>query len=367
MNILIIGEFSGFAKHLKNGFLQLGHDVTIVQTGDGFKRLANPDDIVYGNRTWMIGKYPVHGSNRLLALFANYRLHKEINERCPNPDLIIVINYVFIRKNFTSVGVSRRFLVRSIKKGAKLIMSECGGGMAGRYCHREFYDMIGRQTRQLEDNRYIFLLENANVIIPTAYGYYSDIINYANLHPYDTSKVINSIPLPITIDKDFNVIPCQNRKIIIFHGIIRPKKKGTPYIQAAMDKIQKEYPDKVECICKGGMPYDEYVKVFDRIDILVDQCNILEVGWGVNATIGAMKGKCVLVSCGDKNQEHMGISEIPFVPIKTDINQIYEVLKDLVTHPQKIDELKLSGRKFAEKYCECSVVAKKYLESIGIN
>ena len=195
---------------------------------------------------------------------------------------------------------------------------------------------------------------------------YSDIINYANLHPYDTSKVINSIPLPITVDKDFNVLPCQNRKIIVFHGIIRPKKKGTSYIQAAMDKLQKEYPDKVECICKGGMPYDEYVKLFDRIDILVDQCNILEVGWGVNATIGAMKGKCVLVSCGDKNQEHMGIPEIPFVPIKTDSNQIYEVLKDLVTHPQKIDEIKVAGRKFTEKYCECSAVAKRYLESIGI-
>ena len=133
-----------------------------------------------------------------------------------------------------------------------------------------------------------------------------------------------------------------------------------------MEKLEKEFPDRVECICKGGMPYDEYVKLFDRMDILIDQCNTREGGWGVNATIGAMKGKCVLVSCGTKNQEHMGIPYIPFIPIKTDSNQIYEVLKDLVTHPNKIDEIKLSSRKFVEIYCECSVVAKKYLKSVGV-
>ena len=39
MNILIIGEFSAFAKHLKNGFKKLGHQVTIVHAGDSFKKI----------------------------------------------------------------------------------------------------------------------------------------------------------------------------------------------------------------------------------------------------------------------------------------------------------------------------------------
>ena len=47
MNILIIGEFSGFAKHLKNGFFQLGHNVTIIHNGDSWKKISGIDDIIY--------------------------------------------------------------------------------------------------------------------------------------------------------------------------------------------------------------------------------------------------------------------------------------------------------------------------------
>ena len=240
-------------------------------------------------------------------------------------------------------------------------MSECGGSMAGQYSHREFYEKVGYKDFPLEDARYTFLLENSNVIIPTNYCYYSDLIAYSHCHPYYTSKVVHAIPLPITIDEDYNIESCINRRIVIFHGIINPEKKGTRYIQEAMEKIQKEYPDKVECICKGGMPYDEYVKVFDRIDILIDQCALDDV-WGINATIGAMKGKCVLVSCGNKHQDHMKIPELPFVDIKANVDVIYEKIKDLVLHPEKIDKLKVLCRSFVENYCESSIIAQKYLD-----
>ena len=48
MNILIVGEFSAFAHHLKAGFVALGHDVCVVTHGDGFKKLdGDYDDIKY--------------------------------------------------------------------------------------------------------------------------------------------------------------------------------------------------------------------------------------------------------------------------------------------------------------------------------
>ena len=39
MNILIVGEFSGFSKNLKVGLNELGHKVSIMSTGDNFKKI----------------------------------------------------------------------------------------------------------------------------------------------------------------------------------------------------------------------------------------------------------------------------------------------------------------------------------------
>ena len=131
-----------------------------------------------------------------------------------------------------------------------------------------------------------------------------------------------------------------------------------------MRLLQADMPDKVECICKGGMPYDEYVKIFDNVDVLVDQT--YGEGFGMQSLIGAMKGKCVLVSNSQENMDDMGVKVNPFVRITPDVKQIYNALKDLVTDPQKIFLIKKSSRKFVEDYCDCKLIAHRYLEIVGL-
>ena len=121
-------------------------------------------------------------------------------------------------------------------------------------------------------------------------------------------------------------------------------------------------PDRVECVCEGGIPYDEYVKLFDRVDILVDQT--YGNGWGMNALIGAMKGKCVLAPCGLENSANMGIPDIPFVQIGPDSELIYQTLRDLVLNPDKIDSIKVSSRNFVEKYCNSDIIARRYIDLV---
>ena len=60
MNILIIGEFSAFAKHLKNGFKKLGHQVTIVHTGDSFKKIdGDENDVLFKTKNIVIKGYHI--------------------------------------------------------------------------------------------------------------------------------------------------------------------------------------------------------------------------------------------------------------------------------------------------------------------
>lgn len=361
MKILILGEFSGFARHLKNGFQRLGHEVTVVQNGDGWKKLESDDDILYHGGTWHIGKVPIRGSNRIKAVEVNLKLDGQLATRCPNPDLIIVINYVFLRYNITRVGVSMSYIQKCLKRGTKVIMSECGTTPAAFYNHPELYSKK-KMKPTLEDKRYSFLLDNSTVIIPTTYHYYDNIVSYSAFRSYNVGKVNKAIPLPITVDGNYEVASCLNRRIVIFHGLIRPDEKGSQFIQTAMERLEKNFPDRVECIVTGGLPYDEYVKLFDRVDILVDQT--YGNGWGINAMIGAAKGKCILTATGKENEENMGIQYIPFVKIIPDSEQIYQVLKKLILNPCKIDVLKNAARDFAVTYCDSEIIAKRYMDAL---
>lgn len=364
MNILIVGEFSAFAKHLKAGFKELGHDVCIVQNGDGWKKIKyDDDDIHYTTKAWYLFGKQIRGSVRLCYPSVNHFIRRSLNQRFPNGvDLIIVTNYEYLSYSTFTLGVKINYIRNSIQKGSKLIMMVCGGDPSQQYSFPDYYKMMG-YNKPLKDCRYDFLLRYSHKVVPTIYSYYYSVKMYCEKFGYSVDNINHAIPLPMTLDS-YDIRSCVNRKIVLFHGIIRPISKGTPIIKSAMDRIQHDFPDKVECVCKGGLPYDEYVKLFDSIDILIEQT--YHNGWGVNAAIGAMKGKCVLAPCGPENCENMGIDYIPFVRIGPDSEQIYEALKDLILNPEKIDKLKYESRHFIEQYCECGLVAGQYLQSVGL-
>lgn len=368
MNVLVVGEFSGFAKHLKNGFKKLGHQVTIVMTPDSFKKFkGDDDDILYDYNSSLFG-YPIKGTGRLLkpfrSVYVRLKLRKKYFKKAP--ECIVVINYGFLTATPLGSGVPISFLETQLKKGSKLIMLCCGGDPAYKYTYRDLMKVWGREVTndQFYDRRFSWLLQKSNTIIPMAVSYYDAIKNYVNYEKFDITKVQHSIPPPMTVDSKCIINPCYGRKIVVFHGIVRPKEKGTNFIMEAMDRIQQEMPDKVECFCLGGMPYDEYVKLFDRVDILVDQT--YGDGFGMQALIGAMKGKCVLVSNSEDNNKDMGFENVPFVQIGPNSEQIYQTLKGLILNPKQIDEIKLASRKFVKDYCDCCIVAERYLETVDL-
>lgn len=365
MNILIIGEFSAFAKHLKNGFKKLGHHVTIVHTGDTFKKIdADEEDVLFTPMSFFVKGHHIPGSDRLLSPWTNRIIQKEIDEQIKglHVDIVIVIHYAFLTNHFFMPGIRLSFIKRLVAKGAKLIMTACGNDPALQFSYPELCRITGLRE-QPNNKRYSYLLKKADAIIPTTYCYYDAAKRFCEYHGYDTSKLCHTTPLPITVDNDYTLTPCNNRKVVIFHGITRPQVKGTKYIKEAMDRIQRDYPEKVECRCEGGMPYKEYVELFKRIDILIDQTYFN--GWGMNAAIGAMKGKCVLAPCGQECRKDVGIDYIPFIEVRPDANQIYNVLKHLVENPREIDENKKASRQFAMDFCESSIIAKRYIDKVN--
>jgi hypothetical protein len=102
MKILLLGEFSGVHKNLKEGLMELGHEALVASTGDGYKNI--PNDIYLGSGIpGKIGKL-VDKINPLLSvnIFKDY-------------DIVQLINpFIFYNKLFPS-----RYFYNKIKENNK--------------------------------------------------------------------------------------------------------------------------------------------------------------------------------------------------------------------------------------------------------
>lgn len=370
MKILIIGEFSAFAKHLKNGFRQLGHKVWIVQTGDGFKSIKGDDeDMTYSCVNFNIFNFTIYKSYHLRAPFAMREVRKKVAE-LPHLDLIIVINTLFIAHNYFCPGILLSEVIKRQLDGTKVIMSGCGNDPAYHLAHRdglfryseELFGCSKHDISLIKDKEYDWLLRNANVVIPISYDYWRSIDYYCE-KKHISANLVYPIPLPISIEPA-HINSCQGRKIVIFHGVIREQFKGTRHFIEALDRLKRIYPDKVECRVDGKMPYDKYVKLFTEMDILLDQTN--SYGMGMNAELGLMKGKVVFTGNEPENRSVLGFYTIPAINAKPDADYIFTELEKLILHPEIIDEMKYDARRFAEKHLDAKIIAKRYLDAVNL-
>lgn len=368
MKILIIGEFSAFAKHLKSGFKQLGHHCVVTTPGDDFKGLkGDSDDIKYSvyKDFKILGKTLV-GSHRILNPITNRKIAQAV-KKIGRPDLILIINHVFVSASFWQVGVSIKYIRECHSLGTKVISLCCGGAPCEMYrSSLRYYDIMYPQgyptPTKLDDRKFTKLLGLSDLIVPIGWDYKHNVTEYCKAKGI-TTPIHNSIPLPITIE-DTKITSCIGRRIVIFHGIIREQFKGTKYFREALERITKEFPEKVEVVIDGKMPYEQYIELLKRMDILLDQTN--SYGMGVNAELGLMQGKVVLSGNEPENENDMQLGRFPCINAKPDVDYLYEILKDLILNPEKVDKIKLESRNFAIRYLDAKIIARRYLESVDL-
>jgi len=366
MNILIIGEWSGYAKNLKEGFVALGHKVVIISNGDGFKKIPTYlEDIRYAvSHNISLWKHEIRGTNRVLSPYYNFLIAKKLKRINLKFDLVIIINENFIRQHFYNVAISLKQVSRLLKDRCYCLLSCCGNSISYRMFGHElrYYSntSLGAKPFVLkkDDNKWFKkIIAFSDSIVSVEYDYTYCIKKYCK--KYDINIPIRSIPLPITIETEYNPIKIED-KIVILHGVIREKDKGSDFIVPALKKINAKYSDKVEIIIDGHMPYNQYVKLLDKCHIMLDEAN--SYGFGVNAVLGLMKGKVVFAGNEKENQDLFSDMEMPIINIIPDVDYIYNELEKLIKNPHEIEIIGDKSRKCAEKYLSSLVIAQQYID-----
>jgi glycosyltransferase involved in cell wall biosynthesis len=378
MKILLVGEYSRLHNSLKEGLVELGHQVTIIATGDHFKNY--PVDIKLKR------KYN-QGLAKKLKVFI-YKLSKiDItsvsikNQFIKNQDQLKDFDIVHLI-NESPIGVTPKYekeFISFIKKhNKKLFLLSCGAdyiSVKHSFDKKPAYSILepffNNKASSKSFNPILKYLKPAykelhDFVYNIIEGVVSSDLDYhipLKGHP----KYLGLIANPINIEL-LKFTPLKvKEKVIIFHGINRENyyKKGSDYFEEALEIIQNKFPNKVEIKIVESLPYNKYIKTYNEAHIVLDQ--VLAYDQGYNALEAMSKGKVVFTGAEKEFYEYYNLKKTVAINALPDAQKIADSLEELILNPDKIIEIGINAREFIQKEHHFKAIAQKYLDTWNSN
>ncbi|WP_031428753.1 glycosyltransferase [Flavimarina sp. Hel_I_48] len=374
MRILLVGEYSNLHNSLKEGLQKNGHEVILLGSGDAFKKF--PVDINVRGK-YVEDLFLPNAFRQLLfrffkfdiAYLETYLRVRYSLQKLGQFDVIQLINeYPFKTPYF----LERKLVTILRKMTSKLVILGCGDDYLylknrQKLPYHPMDALRGKQNFPWSE-RYLtkkhkhfhqWIFEQKDLLITTDLDYHT-IYKEENLPDY-----FGLIPNPVNLDKLGTVpFPEINGKIIIFHGINRSNyyKKGNDLFDAALQKIQAEFGEKVEMITAESLPYEEYIMKYDSAHIVLDQAYALDQGY--NALEAMAKGKVVFTGAGTEfcTYYNIPINSVAIHTIPT-VENITENLKKMLKNPEKLIKISENAKRFITENHDYVKVAQDYVKA----
>ncbi len=358
MRILLLGEFSALHSNLKAGLEGLGHEVVLAGTGDGFKK--TPVDFDFDSSLpSALGK--IH---KYLKPFFHL-------DEFSGFDVVQVINpFIFYSPRYPSAFnlAYNKILFNEIRqRNGKMFLLGAGSDAyfwrvtrdKMRYSpHSEHlkYDLKTNYHYLESDGAFElnnYFVELVDGIIPIMYEY--------EVAYQDCPKRLNTIAIPMNLDKIKFVENKVEDKITVFHGLNRYGFKGTLHVETAFRELSERYQSDLELVIRGNMPLNDYLELMKKTNIVVDQVNSYSLG--VNGIYALAMGKVVMGGAEPESLISLGIERSPVINLLPDAKDIMMKITELLDRKAEISELALESRLFVEKHHSHVKVAQKYLDT----
>ena len=199
-----------------------------------------------------------------------------------------------------------------------------------------------------------YVYENCQGFIASDLDYHIPLLN--------DKKYIGLIANPINTKKlQFNSQK-NDDKIVIFLGINTGNyyQKGIDYFEKALAIIEEKYLEKVEIIIAKNIPYTDYINLYNKSHILLDQ--IFSNDQGYNALEAMAKGKVVFTGAGIEFQEFYDFKEKVAINAIPEVDYLVKELSFLIENPEQIEIIAENARLFVEKEHNYIKIAQKYID-----
>lgn len=373
MHILLLGEYSKLHNSLKQGLIELGHHVTLVGDGDGFKNYSV--DISY--RPKYSRKFPFRQLNRFCTGLLGFNLqYLERGIRCffhlkkfKGYDIVQLINEKPIQ---TFSRWERYFLKKIFKRNGKVVLLSCGA---------DYLNVLYATNNPHEPSALTPYFENPS--LKSQFAYLLDYLKPSHLPLHQlvmehTSAVVASdfdyvpplkehpkfyglIPNPVVATSVQTLYPKDIEPIEILLGINQWNylAKGVPHFEEALEILQERYPERVVITKVQNLPYQTYVNYFRKTHILLDQTYAQDQGY--NALEAMETGKVVFTGAGTDFLEYYRLkSDEVCIHAKPDVQYLIEKLIWFVEHPEKIESIGNKAKDFISREHDLLTIANKY-------
>lgn len=376
MKILLIGEYSRLHNSLKEGLIALGHQVTLVSSGDGLKQFES--DYLLTSKI-KNNRYLRRLNHELSKTFGvdiiknqYYSQFKKLLPKFKNFDVVQLINE-------DALGVTPKKSIKLynqlFKQNKSIYLLACGEdhvtinyflnpengySVLTPYLNNTALKDTFSFSLKYITKEYIklhqFLSKNIKGIICSDMDYHRAYIN----HP----KYLGLIPNPVNTDLlKFKPIKTNN-KIHIFHGINSTSslKKGASYFSEALSIIANKYPEKVIISSTTDLPYNDYIKSFDKAHIVLDQ--VYSYDQGYNALEAMSKGKVLFTGAEKEWLKYYNLEENTVaINALPDVNYLVEKLEWLIKNPTQIESIGNHANSFIKDKHNYIKIAQRYLDT----
>jgi hypothetical protein len=358
MKILLIGEYSNVHATLAEGLRALGHQVTVISDGDGWKNY--PRDIDVSRKSGRIGGILLMAKlYTLLPRLRNYDVVQLINPMFFELKAERLFHfYNYLRKHNKRVYLGGFgmdwYWVHTCTNDKPLKYSDFNFGDEVRTdpeALRYQQDWIGTAKERL--NKYI--AQDCDGIITGLYEYW---VCYHPAFPEKTTY----IPFPIKMPEVSSEGRAKKSKVIIFIGINRERSvyKGTDImLQAALD-IRTKYAHRMKLNIAESVPFEVYQQMMEGSDAILDQ--LYAYTPSMNPLLAMSKGIICIGGGEPENYEIINETELrPIINVEPTYESVYHELEELVLHPERIPELKRQSIEYIRRHHDYIKVAKTYL------
>lgn len=363
MKILLLGEYSNVHWTLAEGLRTLGHTVTVVSNGDFWKNYKRDIDLSRTTTKWGVACY-IWKLIRLLPRLRGYDVVQLINP------MFLELKPFWIKHIYKYLRRHNRKIVMGAFGMDYYWVATCVNDKPLRYSDfnigdtlrtnndalREREDWLGTDKELL--NRSI--AQDCDAIVAGLYEYW---VCYSKAFPQKTTF----IPYPIKLQTSTithhpsTPTPVPPYPSTLFIGInkTRSEYKGTDIMLKAAQDIERKYPDRVKLTIAENVPFEKYNTMLREADAILDQ--LYSYTPAMNALTAMAKGVICIGGGEPENYEILGEEHLrPIINVEPTYESVFEQLEALVTHPERIPQLKAQSREYIERHHNYINVAKRY-------
>ncbi|MCX7548183.1 glycosyltransferase [Xanthomarina sp. F1114] len=375
MKILLLGEYSRLHNSLKEGLQELGHEVVIAGTSDGFKKY--PVDICfkenYKTGASLLSKKVI---NKLTKTdLTSIDLQNQFKKHQNNLKGYDVVQLINENSFYTVPKIEKKLLDFIFSNNKNVFLLSCGADVPsveyafqkkfkysildpyfeGKLSKRDYWSVLKYLTKPYQDlHKYIY--KHIQGVIASDLDYHIPL--------KDHKQYLGLIPNPINTKKLVYSPLDLSDKIVIFHGVNSENyiKKGGPFFDSALKIIADKYPDKVEIIRTEDLPYNLYLEKYNRAHIILDQ--VLAYDQGFNALEAMSRGKVVFTGAEHEWLDYYNLKENTVaINALPQVSNLVKHLEWLIDQPENLLEISKNARAFVEKEHDYINIARTYLDT----